>query len=170
MTKSRKKCVDAPKATPGPKGQYQGLRLQYLESRYNAYERAIALKTTREFWPEVCLGYWKRVEWRKRLNEETDPEHFANASVPEDHALTTEEQLDKANVISSTNKVCEKFYFKTIYWKLNYIAVDQIMVPKSQVRKQSHGEKPLWPMAGAVSQTNGPASEEEFDRTILYDA
>jgi hypothetical protein len=95
------------KRKPGPQGKFQGLRLEYLTSRWSAYETAVIDSKTREFWSDAYAGYWERVEWRKPLNEETDADLFRNASVPEETSISEEDEKLKVETIARVNKVCD---------------------------------------------------------------
>lgn len=95
-----------PKGRPGPKGNFMGFRLQYLQSIFPAYLESV--KIGKSFWSEAQDGYWERFDWRDHdLKVEANEDHYRNASVPPDvdGSLSEEELEMKTKVLSETNKV-----------------------------------------------------------------
>jgi hypothetical protein len=96
------------KGKPGPKGNFLGFRLEYLESIFPIYLERVREGTTTSYWAVAEAGYWARFDWRHSdLKEECDEDAFRNASVlPDmDGELSAEEEEEKAQVIVKTNKV-----------------------------------------------------------------
>ena len=102
----KKRVPPGEKRKPGPQGKFKGLRLEYLTSRLSAYETAVATSKTWEFWTDVYAGYWKRVEWRKALDEETDAAMFRDASVSIETNLSEADAEHKTEKLKKVNKVC----------------------------------------------------------------
>jgi hypothetical protein len=92
---------------PGPKGNFHGLRLEFLESKLPTFLDKVADKKTQEWWPVLHAEYWRRISWRVPADQDIDPELFKNASVPmdDDEDLTKEEQQTKRAVMAKTNPV-----------------------------------------------------------------
>ena len=106
-SKSKKKTAasgDDPKK-PGPTGNFQGLRLQYLESQVDTFLSRVQAKSTPSYWPELFSGYWMRVQWRLDLSVETDRGMFETASVLIDDDLSAEDEALKKSTLESTHKV-----------------------------------------------------------------
>jgi hypothetical protein len=99
-----------PKGKPGPKGKFQGFRLEYLESVFPTYLDHVRKGTTTSYWAVVEAGYWARFNWRcSDLRAEADEDMFRNASVvpDKDGELTSEEEEEKGKMMLTTNKVCD---------------------------------------------------------------
>jgi len=105
--KSKKKMAasDNDPKRPGPTGNFQGLRLQYLESQVDTFLSRVQEKSTPSYWPELFSGYWMRVQWRLDLSVETDRGMFETASVPIDDDLSAEDEALKKSTLESTHKV-----------------------------------------------------------------
>lgn len=101
------KSAGTNKKKPGPSGNFTGFRLEFLLGKFEEYKETVANKKTRLWWEPLLTEFWTRVEWRKPLNEETDVEHFINASVPQDDELTMskDELSDKAETVKTVTHV-----------------------------------------------------------------
>jgi hypothetical protein len=98
------------KGRPGPKGNFQGFRLEYMESIFPTYLQRVREGTTKSYWAVLVAeaGYWARFNWRHSdIKEEFDEDTFRNASVlPDiDGELSAKEEQEKAQVMMKTNKV-----------------------------------------------------------------
>jgi hypothetical protein len=95
---------DNPKK-PGPSGNFQGLRLQYLQSELDTFLSRVQTKSTPAYWPKLFAGYWKRVQWRFDLSVETDREMFKNTSVPIDNELSAVDEVLKKETLKSMHMI-----------------------------------------------------------------
>jgi hypothetical protein len=96
------------KGRPGPKGNFQGFCLEYMESIFPTYLQRIREGTTTSYWAVAEAGYWARFNWRHSdLKEEFDEDAFRNVSVlPDvDGELSAKEKQEKAQIMVKTNKV-----------------------------------------------------------------
>lgn len=92
MAKSKSQASAADKDTrPGPKGHFNGLRLEYLKSRLPDFLEAVK---------QDNAGYWKRISWRAGEKGDVDETMFINASVPPDDDLElSEEDLEAKSAL-----------------------------------------------------------------------
>jgi hypothetical protein len=104
--RSKKAAIsDGDPKKPGPSGNFQGLRLQFLEGELDTFLSRVSTKSTPAYWPELFSEYWKRVQWHLELSVETDLDMFENASVPIDEGLNAEDEELKSKIFKVTHKV-----------------------------------------------------------------
>jgi hypothetical protein len=82
------------KRRPGRKGNFQGQRLELLESLLPEWEQARVNRSTGDFWTTVSGLYWKKFHWRLEQNEEP------SCDPPTDEDLSKEDLEAKATKIS----------------------------------------------------------------------
>jgi hypothetical protein len=105
MSRSRHRKANSgssEKRRPGRRSNFQGERLQLLESFLPDWEKARLHRTTGDFWSAVTSAYWERFHWR--LPQDEEPSHSGDA--PMDEALTEEELRQKAAAIRLVEKAC----------------------------------------------------------------
>ncbi|KAJ6463068.1 hypothetical protein C8R47DRAFT_1080103, partial [Mycena vitilis] len=99
---------DAPRRKRGSPSDFQGSRLEFMQSRIPEYLKASKKKTTRDFWAEFMHDYWRLYPWRVPLDQEPPP----GADLPPkdaeaafkalDKDLTEEEEEEKSRVQTHT--------------------------------------------------------------------
>ena len=97
------------KRRPGRKGNFQGKRLELLNSFLPVWNRARQKKTTGDFWTTVISAYWDNFPWRPRRDEESP----SDMELPTDENLTAEELEEKATSIRIVEKV--RFFFQVFF-------------------------------------------------------
>lgn len=110
--KAADKVSNAPKKRAGPKGNFLGLRLDYLESVLPAYLSHHANGNGTTYTLTILADYYAKFDWRE-LNTKVDPtnqidlDHITNSScVPdEDGSLAEEEEERKSCNMEIINKV-----------------------------------------------------------------
>jgi hypothetical protein len=63
-----------PKQKPGNKGDFRGMREDFLVSKLPEYFAKSKEGKTRKFWPELMAEYWRMFPWRLPLNVDPEPE------------------------------------------------------------------------------------------------
>lgn len=119
--KVAEKASDAPKKKAGPKGNFLGLRLEYVETVLPAYLSHHADGNGTAYISTILASYYAKFNWRE-LNTKVDPasqvdlDHIANSSrVPdEDGSLTEEEEAQKSCNMEIINKVSFFVRFKDL--------------------------------------------------------
>jgi hypothetical protein len=92
MPKSKGKTVHTePKKKPGNKGDFHGMREDFLLSKVPEYFARSKEGKTRQFWPELMAEYWRMFPWRLPLDVDPDP-----ADGPVHKVLSPDEVEDKA--------------------------------------------------------------------------
>jgi hypothetical protein len=104
----RKADPDKVKRKPGRKGNFQGQRLQLLESFLPDWDKARLSRTTGDFWSAVTSAYWRKFHWRLDQNEEP------SGDAPMDEGLTEEELERKAAKIRLVEGVRFFYYYFVI--------------------------------------------------------
>jgi hypothetical protein len=99
--------VDSEKRRPGRKGNFQGKRLELLESFLPDWDRARQNKTTGDFWTTVIPAYWAKFPWHLQQDEEPS----GDTDLPADENLTAEEVERKAATIRLVDKVRFSSFF-----------------------------------------------------------
>jgi hypothetical protein len=108
MPRGPKATVDpADKRKPGRKGNFQGQRLQLLESFLPDWDKARLNRTTGDFWTIVTSAYWKKFHWRLEQNEEP------TGDAPMDEDLTEDDLEKKAAKIRLVEGV------RVFFWVTN---------------------------------------------------
>lgn len=72
------------KRRPGRKGNFQGQRLQLLESLLPEWDKARVNRSTGDFWTMVTGLYWKKFYWRLELSEEPSCDPPADEDLPKE--------------------------------------------------------------------------------------
>lgn len=96
------------KRKAGRKGNFNGKRLQLLESYLPHWDKARLNRTTGDFWITVFSAYWAKFPWHLQQNEEP-PDDAPLA--PTNEELTEEELERKVATIRLVEKVRFLFFF-----------------------------------------------------------
>jgi hypothetical protein len=99
--KSAKNGEKKVKKKPGNKGDFQGLRLQFLEGQLNDYLAASKVGQTRLWWPKLMKSYWEKFHWRLDLTQEP----VAGDVWPPDSLLSAADVLKKTKTMEDTKSV-----------------------------------------------------------------
>ena len=110
--KAAEKVSNAPKKRAGPKGNFLGLRLEYLETELPAYLAHHADGNGSTYLSTIVANYYAKFDWRE-LDTKINPtdqisfDHISHSSraPDEDGTLTEEEQEWKAHNMQIINKV-----------------------------------------------------------------
>ena len=101
--KKSKKSHGPPKKR-GNKGDFHGLRLEYLNSRLASYHSNGNKTSFHDFWTETFNGYWRRFPWIIPLT--VDP---IDSEVPDEDEdlskLSAEELIQRATIMSTIESV-----------------------------------------------------------------
>lgn len=89
------------KKKPGNRGDFHGMREDFLNARLDAYMAASKLGKTRDFWPELFKDYWEKFHWRLAITE--DPALDATPVV--DGTLSPEDTKAKEAVLKLVKAV-----------------------------------------------------------------
>ncbi|KAJ6630398.1 hypothetical protein B0H10DRAFT_1939157 [Mycena sp. CBHHK59/15] len=106
----RKDDTDEPRKKRGTPSDFQGSRLEFLQSRVPEYLKYSKKKQTREFWADFMHDYWCKFPWRVPLEEEPPPGADLPPSDAEaafkalDMDLSPEEEENKSQIQTATKK------------------------------------------------------------------
>lgn len=99
----------APPKRPGPVGNFTGLRLDFLMLMLPVFLQKSKDGKTPGWWPTLYTEWWKRFEWRLKLEDPGDPNpdlyHNASVTVDNDEDLSEADLGAKKLEMTSTNQV-----------------------------------------------------------------
>ncbi|KIM85953.1 hypothetical protein PILCRDRAFT_5052 [Piloderma croceum F 1598] len=97
---------------PGPRGNFHGLRLKFLESKLPTFFDKVSARKTHNWWPVIHAEYWSRISWRVPLDQEVDSTMFDDASVPIeiDEDLSEEDKQMKTEVMKKVNPMVKTWF------------------------------------------------------------
>lgn len=104
-TKSAKKSSKSrglPKKR-GNKGDFHGLRLEYLNSRLPIYHDNGNKASFSDFWAETFTGYWRRFPWTVPLT--IDPPQAPHEEDEDISQLSAEELHQRATIMTTIESV-----------------------------------------------------------------
>jgi hypothetical protein len=90
--KNDKNLPVKPRQKPGNKGDFHGLRYDFLIAELAGYMDASRNGKTRSFWPGFFEKYWAKFNWRLSL----DDEPVEGATWPDDESLSADELHKKS--------------------------------------------------------------------------
>lgn len=106
-TKTSGKKAKRPPQKRGNKGDFHGLRLEYLNSRLPAYHYNGNKMSFTDFWAETFTGYWQRFPWTVPLTTEPVEPSDEEEDISK---LSAEELHQRAMIMSTIEKVYVHVY------------------------------------------------------------
>jgi hypothetical protein len=120
---------DKPKQKPGNKGDFHGLRYNFLIAQLAGYMEASRNGKTCSFWPSFFEKYWETFNWHLSLNKEP----IEGATWPNDDVLSPDD-LYKKSQTQLFLKVVSFFLMFTVFHVVSLktnLLEDQNMVQSS---------------------------------------
>jgi hypothetical protein len=98
---SQKTAEKKVKKKPGNKGDFLGLRLEFLLSRLDDYLATSTVGQMRLWWPKLMNEYWCKFNWRLDRNEEP----VDGTDYPPNQGLSADEISKKTKIMEDTKQV-----------------------------------------------------------------